>query len=70
MKLYVCKNHDMDSDVHFAVFTTQEKAEKFCRQANGFNLDEDSLYLLYWEVDLSDDVATELTKYSQRRMTA
>ena len=68
MRLYVCKNHGDDGDVHLAVFTTHEKAEAFCREADGFHFDDD--WLFYWEVDMTDSVETEIIKYSQRRMTA
>lgn len=63
MKLFVCKNHDLDGDVHFALFKTEHHAREFCLSIDAFSPDGAPLY---WEVELTDDVDAEFIKYQER----
>lgn len=66
MRVYVCKNHDTDGDLHLAVFTSQQKAIEFCRENDAFNNGDEWLY--YSEVEVTDDVDAEFIKYNETRM--
>lgn len=54
MKVYVCKNHDLDGDLHLSVFTVEALASEFCRANPTF---------ASYEINITDDVERETFKY-------
>lgn len=60
MKMYICKNHDADGDLHLAAFTTMHLAAEFCRK------NSKDMPFAFYEVTVTDNVARETYKYENR----